>query len=552
VDRLPRNADFSAKLTRRHFLQLSSAGLVIVPGLSTLAACGSGSSTSSSAAAQVPPDKTAILKFGQMRGQSYDPIRMVAVEDVQLNALFDTLASRDPQTGKLEPRLATSWNVLTDRVRFKLRQGVTFQDGTPLDADAVKFSIDRVLSDPASNIKTQLYMVDKVEVVDPQTVDVVLKVPAPQPLLLQMTTRPGMIVSPTAVRAAATSDAFSKKPVGAGMYRIEGDWHPRESMSVRAWPGYWDKNAQLLGGLDFKEIAMNARVNAIRASASDVGGFDGSDVATLRADQNLRVQIGTGRQTRGLNMNLTIEPFTNPKVRQAIAYAIDREAVVKAMTAGFGKPAYQPFTPDSPAYDKSLEGSFKYNPDKARQLLSEAGFANGLTFQSIVGGTAASYVQFGELVQGQLKALNINMDLKLVDQAQAIPMLYRQGPSGHGVAASAPIGGGGNSGTTDFAFRQTFLREGFLNPGGVEVPGVRELLDKAAAAKDEDTAANFYRQANKIVTEGLYALIPIYYDPGIVGYHKYVGGITFGFSDADQTPDLLRGMFISEGKVPVG
>jgi ABC-type transport system substrate-binding protein len=120
------------------------------------------------------------------------------------------------------------------------------------------------------------------------------------------------------------------------------------------------------------------------------------------------------------------------------------------------------------------------------------------------------------------------------------------------VAASAPIGGGGNSGTTDYAFRQTFLREGFLNPGGVEVPGVRELLDKAAAAKDEDTAANFYRQANKIVTEGLYALIPIYYDPGIVGYHKYVGGITFGFSDADQTPDLLRGMFISEGKVPVG
>src|SRR5206468_1088486 len=117
----------------------------------------------------------------------------------QLNVIFDTLVSISPTTGQLEQRLATEWKIMPDKVRFTLRPNVTFQDGTPLDAEAVKFSVDRVLTDQASNIKTQLYMLDKVEVVDKATVDMILKTPAPNPLLMQMTTRPGMIVSPTAV-----------------------------------------------------------------------------------------------------------------------------------------------------------------------------------------------------------------------------------------------------------------------------------------------------------------------------------------------------------------
>ena len=135
----------------------------------------------------LPADPTAILKFGAMRGSSYDPIVVgTQTEYPQLNVLFDTLVTMDPLTGKILPRIATAWTVMDDRIRFTIRDGVTFQDGTPLDATAVKFSIDRGLTDPASNIKTRAKMLASVAVVDPKTVDLIMSAPQPVPLLLQL------------------------------------------------------------------------------------------------------------------------------------------------------------------------------------------------------------------------------------------------------------------------------------------------------------------------------------------------------------------------------
>ncbi|MDE3075714.1 MAG: hypothetical protein KGJ86_09805, partial [Chloroflexota bacterium] len=269
----------------------------------------------------------------------------------------------------------------------------------------------------------------------------------------------------------------------------------------------------------------------------------------LKQEARLRIFTGLAPFVRGLNINLTVEPFTNLKVRQAIAYAIDREAVVKALTGGLGKPAYQLFINNSPAHDPGLDGVYKYNPAKAKQLLAEAGFPNGLTFKSIIGGTATSYVKFGELLQAQLKASGINMDLKLVNQADTIPMLYRNGPNHHGTAASAPIGNGADARTTDLVLRNTFLKEGFTNPGGVEQPGIRDLINKAAAAADADTAASYYKQLNKMIVENLYAVIPVYQEPAVGAMWDYVGGIRRGFTDTDTNPDFLRGVYVTQGKV---
>jgi peptide/nickel transport system substrate-binding protein len=554
----------AAGMSRRRLLQLGAAGTLALPGLSgLLAACGDDDDTQgstnttpqgtgtgpSTTAATVPADRTAILKFGQMRGESYDPIRSVAVEYVQLHCIFDTLLGISREDSTLQPRLATEWSVTGNRLRLKLRSGVVFQDNTPFNADAVKFSMERVMNEASSNTKTRLANVASIEVIDPSTVEIVMKTPAPGPLLLQLTDRPGMIVSPTAVRAAGSSDAFSKKPVGAGMYKLEGDWRPRESMSVRAWDGYWDKDAVKLAGIDFTEIAFAAKVNALRSGAVDVIGFEGADVAVLKGDSNLRVLVGPGPAMRGLWINTTIAPFDKELVRQAISHAIDRNAVVAAMTQGQGEPRHQPFGKDSQAYDTALENRWPYDVDKAKSLLTQAGFPNGLTFQSIIGGTATTYVQFGEVIQGQLKRANINMDLQLVDQARAIPMLFRDG--NRGVAASAPIGGGATSANTDQFIRDGFLREGATNAGGVEVPGVRDLIDRAAAATNENDAKALYKQANKIITDGLWQNIAIYADAAVTGFQKHVGGITKAFVDTDINSNILRGVFISQGKVAV-
>ena len=551
-----------AELSRRRLLQLGAAGAIALPTLSALlAACGdddddgtsvpspTGGTATATTLARDLADQTAILKFGQMRGEYYDPIRSVAVEYVQLNCIFDTLLAISRTDSSIQPRLATEWSVTGNRLRLKLRTGVVFQDGTPFNADAVKFSMERVLNDAASNTKARLANVSGIEVVDPSTVDIVMKTAAPGPLLIQLTDRPGMIVSPTAVRAAGTSEAFSKKPVGAGMYKLEGDWRPRESMSVRRWDGYWDKDAVLLAGIDFTEIAFAAKVNALRSGGVDVLGFEGADVAVLKSDSNVRVQVGPGPTMRGLWINTTIAPFDNALVRQAISHAIDRNGVVGAMTQGNGEPRHQPFGKDSQAYDPALENRWPYDPDKAKSLLSQAGMSS-LTFPSIIGGTATTYVQFGEVLQGQLKRANINMDLQLVDQARAIPMLFRDG--GSGVAASAPIGGGATAANTDQFIRDGFLREGVTNAGKVEVPGVRDLIDRAAAATSPDESKNLYRQANKIITDGLWQNIAVYADAAVTGYQKYVGGITKAFVDTDTNGNILRGVFITKGKVAIG
>ena len=220
-----------------------------------------------------------------------------------------------------------------------------------------------------------------------------------------------MIVSPTAVQAAGDSEAFSQAPVGAGMYKVEGEWYPRESMSTRAWDGYWDKDAAKLGGIDFSEIAMSAQLNALRAGDVDMGSYQGADAQAIQGIDNLRLKVGYAPLIKGLVINTNIAPFDNPKVRQAIAYAIDRDAAVQAVTFGYGRPAYQMFNQESPGYNPELEGYYAYDPEKAKALLEEAGFPDGISFESIIGSTAAPYVQFGQFLQANLKQAGINMDL---------------------------------------------------------------------------------------------------------------------------------------------
>ncbi|MBV8085141.1 MAG: hypothetical protein JO247_10035, partial [Chloroflexi bacterium] len=344
----------------------STAGSSVASAAASAKPAASGSAAASapaSAASNAKADPAAILRYGMARVESLDPIHIgvPGTENPVLNSIYDTLLSYNPD-GTITPRLATAWTVMPDRVRLTLRQGVTFQDGTPFNADAVKAHLDRALNDSASTIKTTVPMLGGATVVDPQTVDLMLKAPQPQPLLEQLTDRAGMIASPAAVQKAGSSDAFSKAPVGAGMYKINGDWHPRESVSTRAWPGYWDKASQTLGGIDFSELQLNEIVNDIRAGSIDfLAEFQATDQTALKSEPKLTVYTLPPSGQLGLDFNMTLDPFQNLMVRQAIAYAIDRDAMVKAMTAGLGKPAYQPFFPNSPAYTPDLENRWKFD-----------------------------------------------------------------------------------------------------------------------------------------------------------------------------------------------
>jgi peptide/nickel transport system substrate-binding protein len=429
-------------LSRRRFMQLG-VGAAMLPLLmeGTAGAAGATEHT----LGKVKANPTAILQFGQMQGESYDPIRQVGVEYIQLYALFDMLLSYSA-SGAIVPRLAT-YQATADTIRLTLRKGVKFQDGTPFNAQAVQYSLNRVQHDPSSTIAANVSMLQSVKVVDAYTVDLALTEPSVQAMLFQLADRPGMIVSPTAVEKAGSSANFSLKPVGAGAYAVKGQWFPRESMSVRAWSGYWDKSAQMLGGVDFTNVLQGATVNAMRANSVDVNVLAPADAAALKGDSSIKIASGPGDFTMGLNINLTKAPFNNLKVRQAVSLAIDRVAVNKAMTNGLGSPAFQFATSNSPAYDPSLNQLNAFNPKKAKQLLKAAGFSGGLSFPSIIGATAAVYVQFGELIQSQLAEVGIKMDLQQINQADVIPMLWgseHRELRGSGYGADPDRGGRGD------------------------------------------------------------------------------------------------------------
>ena len=534
-------------LNRRRFMQLG-ASVLALPVMYGLSAGPAEAATGGGAAG----NPSAILQFGEMQGENYDPIHLASTEFFQLYAIFDTLVSYKVN-GTLIPRLATSWTTASDRVRMSLRQGVTFQDGTPMNAQAVQYSLNRVLTDPSSTIKSEVPMLGSVAVVDNYTIDLMLTQNAVLALLFQLAGQPGMIVSPTAVKKAGSSAAFSQKPVGAGPYAIDGAWFPAEKMSVRAWPGYWDKSAQTLGGVDFVNVLETARVNALRAGAMDVcAGIVGSDAQALKGDSSIKLATGPGNFIYGLNLNITIPPLDNLKVRQAIACAINRPAVNQALASGLGTPAFQYATVNSPAYNKSLNNTYTYNPARAKRLLKAAGHAGGVSFPAVIGGSDVSYVQFGELIQSQLKEVGIDMALQQVQPAQAIAALWGSAGTGHGTAAAAPIGGGLTSpATTDQVLRATVLSSGYMNPGGVEVPGVAALLTQADAATTSAGAAVAYQKINQIITEGVYNMVPVYAGPAITGYQNYVGGHPMAEFDTPLTPDFLRGLYVTKGKKPV-
>lgn len=498
----------------------------------------------------VDADTTAILRYGSMQANSLDPVlQKTPCEITQMRLIYDTLFYYD-STGKLQPMLATEYK-LDDPLTLtvKLRSGVKFQDGTAFNAEAVKFAIDRALTDATSNIKGTLYMLESVTAVDETTVRFKMKTAAGGPLLAQLADRAGLMYSPTAFKAAATpADFFGKNPVGSGMYKITGEYRPIESMSVRSWDGYWDTTTPRLGGIDMTEVKVDALVNAIKSPQFDLVPIDAaSQVAGLKDAADVVVKIGPSIQLRTFLINATEKPFDDVRVRQAMAYGINRKAITDVMTEGLVGPNSQWYPKGFVGYDAALDAMYPYDVAKAKQLLTEAGFPNGFTFNAVIGDTSTSYIQQNELIQGQLKQIGVTMNITFVPTAQTVPTFYPTDPTKKsGVVAGA--WGANLTFDPDAFFRPRYLSDGNTNVGRDELPGLRDVLTQAAAATDEATRTRLYGQAAKLTLDSLLEGFPLFSVPAIQAHKNYVGGVVV---PETRCPATLRGKYITKGKVAV-
>jgi ABC-type transport system substrate-binding protein len=365
-----------------------------------------------SAQGQGAPRRGGILKLASpFSPATLDPITGgLGSDHIFLYPLYDTLVDFDPQTLAPRPGLATSWTFpdpLT--LVITLREGVRFHDGTPFDAAAVKANLDRSLTDGRSQIRGDLQSLKSVEAVSPNTV--VLHLHRPDTALpLILADRAGMMSSPTAVQERGRG--FDRAPVGTGPFKFER-WADGDILILTRNETYWNPALPHLDGLTFRFIAdMNTALRSVTAG-------ENSFAFRLNAQQQVvanrlkgKVVVSTAPTIADYHLcfNYARPLLKDLRVRQAINYAVDRDAFNKVALLGLGIPAQTMLPRDYWAHDPALDGFYAHDPDKARSLLAAAGHGGG-TVITFYGYPDQASQQRQEIIMEQLRKVGLNCQM---------------------------------------------------------------------------------------------------------------------------------------------
>ena len=357
----------------------------------------------------------------QLEPPALDPTAgaAAAIDEVVYPNLFEALVWSD-ESGHIQPRLAKSWSVSEDGLTwiFALQTGVKFHDGADFDAGDVKFSLERINAEGSTNAQKARYKaIESVEVVDPATVKIHLS--EPQGFLLNwLANGDAVIVDPASAATNATA------PVGTGPFKYDSR-NPGASITLVKNDAYWGTPAKLDKAIWRFISDPVAALNALMAG--DVDGFVGypspETVPQFEADPRFAVNTRTTEGETILSTNNAKPPFDNLKVRQAIAHALDKQAIVDGAMFGMGVPIGSHFAPHHPAY-VDLTGTYAHDPAAAKKLLAEAGFEGG--FKATLKLPPPSYARRGgEIVAAQLREIGIELEIQNVEWAQWLEQAFR-------------------------------------------------------------------------------------------------------------------------------
>ena len=332
--------------------------------------------------------------------------------------IFDNLLTRDG-TGKIVPQVATAWRYESDTsIVFTIREGITFQDGTPLTPEDVVFSVRRI-TDPAFK-SPQLSQFDQItgaEAVGAHEVRLTTR--TAYPVLLAQLTKLSIVPKAAVERLGAT---FNQAPIGSGPYRfVARTQGVRIELAANA--GYWR------GAPPFPRVELHpvpdesTRIADVRTGRADIARILSTDNADqLRADPQINVLWTPTERVSMLELNALDGPTKDVRVREAIAHAIDRDTIIEALLKGYAKAVDEPLTPASFGFDPSVP-AFAYDPDKARALLRQAGVAPGTKVSFL---TSPAFDQ--RIVQALQQMLNdVGLSAQLGSVELATYLKLRQG-----------------------------------------------------------------------------------------------------------------------------
>lgn len=442
-----------------------------------------------------------------------------------MTSMYEGLLGFDKDM-KVVPVLAASMPELSKdakSVTFTLKKGIKFQDGTDFNADAVKANIDRV-KNPANKLKrSSLFaVVDHAEVIDPYKVKIVLS--KPFAAIVQTFAHPAaMMISPKAIKDYGKD--VSRHPVGTGPFQFI-EWKDGDHVTVKKFDGYWDKNnAAKVNSITYKPVTeASSRVAMLKTGeAQFVYPMPPDQVDAVKSDANVSVTNSQSIIVRYIALNVTKKPFDDVRVRQALNYAVDKNAMVKVVARGFGTISDSPIAPNVWGYQK--QQPYAFDVAKAKQLLTEAGLPNGFE-TTIWTSNATESVKSAEFIQQQWKAIGVKANVQQMESGTLSQQMYVKPADSKMVTYSG--GWSPSTGEADWGIRP-LLTKALFPPAGYNVgyytnAQVEKDIATGLTSADEKERLAAYADAQKTIMADA-PWVFLYVPDNLSGQRKNLSGV---------------------------
>jgi peptide/nickel transport system substrate-binding protein len=471
--------------------------------LTATAACGAG--TDPNPAGNGGSSDTLTLAIGADL-DSTDPAALISGGSMQrIRQVVESLTTLD-EDGTLQPELATDWTSSEDGLTwtFNLRNDVTFSDGEPFNADAVKFSIDRLLGGEVTNVKTDaMAIISQTTVVDDDTVEFTLSDPYPA-LPTAMFQPMAGIISPKSITENGNTMQQIVLPVGTGPYLFEENV-PGDHLTLTRNDDYWGDEPEFETQI-WKVVPEAAtRMALLRSGEADIViDPPGTELAGLEDNDDFQVQLVKLPQVFGIFLNelsTSTDAFKNKEVRQALSYAIDRDSLVKNLVYG----AATVYDGPLPEFDFGYcaQETYSYDPDKAEQMLAEAGFSDLTLNLAAPNGRYLNDYAVGQAVAGDLRKIGVTVNLApAADFPTYLSEIYAEPGQNKYDASMIALGSiflDGGHGMRNY--RSTMVPPTGYNGSYYDNPEFDALMDQVDTESDEAARADLICQAQTMLTD---------------------------------------------------
>jgi peptide/nickel transport system substrate-binding protein len=483
------------------------------------------------------PDPNTVVMIIESSPTNLDPRVGLDAQSERIDELvFDDLLERDEHLN-VKPALADSWEIPDPLTYiFHLHQGVKFQDGRPLTSRDVKWTFDSLLQKKIVSTKAAVYrFVDHIEAPDDHTV--IFRLKQPFATLLWNLSDGAIGIVPF-----GSGKEMTTHPIGSGPFRFVSAEQDKEVILQRN-DDYWGTKAHI-PRLRFAVVPdSTTRALELRKGSADIvsNALNFDTVVVLQKEENLEVLRAPGSELGYVSFNLRDPILKHVEVRQAIAYAINRQPMIDYLMLGFARPALSVLPPQSWAYNPNVR-HYDYDPERARKLLDAAGFpaVNRVRFHlTMETSTEASTRLLAAVLQQQLKAVGIVLDIRTFESATFFADVTR---GAFEMYSLRWIGGNEDPDIFEYVFHSAKFPPNGANRGYYSNPRIDALIDQARTESDQGVRKQLYAEVQAVLAEDL-PYIDLWYIDNVVVHSRRVRNIAVnpsGNYDFLKTAELAR------------